>query len=59
MKSGQFVMTRSNLVAEVLKKSGYTLLYDQNDTWTFLNNGKHNFSEEERKHTVITNKMFM
>ena len=59
MKSGRFVMTRSKMVAEVLKKSGYTLLSNQNNTWIFLNDGKHTFSAEERKHTVVSNKMFI
>lgn len=59
MGKQNFVMTRSNLVADVLKKNGFTFVSHQGDTWTFLNDGKHTFSEDEKQHTVITNKIFV
>ena len=59
MQGNKFVLTKSNLVADVLKQSGFTLVSHQNDTWTFMNDGRHTFSQDEKKEAVFTDKLFL
>lgn len=56
---GNFVITKSNLIADVLKESGFTLVSHQGEVWTFKNDGKHTFSQDEKKDAVFTNKVFL
>lgn len=59
MKEKKFIITKSNLVADMLKHSGYTLVSQQGEMWTFMNNGKHTFSQDEKKDAVFTDKIFL
>jgi hypothetical protein len=59
IKMNKYIITKSKLVAEVLKKSGYTLLSDKDEAWTFLNCGKKCLSNEEIKEVCYTNKIFL
>ena len=55
----RFVITKSDMVADVLKKGGFTLVSHQGDTWTFLNDGNHSFSKEDKKEVTYSNKLFI
>lgn len=55
----KYVITKSNLVAEVLKASKYTLLSNKDGIWTFKNDGKNTLSNDERKGMVFTDKIFL
>lgn len=55
----KYIITKSAIVAETLKKSGYTLMSHKEDIWTFLNDGKHALSVEDKKETVYCNKLFL
>ena len=59
MKEKKFIITKSNLVADMLKHSGYTLVSQQGEMWTFMNNGKHTFSQDDKKEMVFSNKLFL
>lgn len=56
---GNFVITKSNLIADVLKHCGFTLVSHQGEVWTFMNDGKHMFSQNDKKEMVFTDKMFL
>jgi len=55
----KYIITKSDLVSEVLKKSGYTLMSHKDGIWTFFNDGKKMLSAEDKKGMVFTNKIFL
>lgn len=55
----KYVITKSNLVADVLKKFGYTLMSYKEGVWTFLNDGEHMLSAQDKKEVVFSNKVFL
>lgn len=59
MKMQKYVITKSDIVADVLKKSNYSLLSHKEGVWTFLNDGKHMLSAEDKKEMVFSNKLFL
>ena len=52
-----FIKTNSESIAIQLKKLGFTELPKQGTFFVFLNNGTANFSEEDRKKVIYTNKL--
>ena len=55
----KYIITKSNLVADILKKTGYTILSEKDGSWTFLNDGRQNLSADQKKDVVFSNKMFL
>ena len=55
----KYIITKSALTAEILEKSGYTLMSHKSDIWTFLNDEKHTLSAEDKKEIVFSNKLFL
>ena len=51
--NGNFVKTRDKNVATELQESGFTFLGEAGGIFTFVNDGKVNFSAEERKQKKI------
>ena len=58
---GKYIITKSVFVAEALKKSGYTLLSnnEKDGVWIFHNDGKQMLSADEKKEMVYSNKIFL
>lgn len=52
-----FIKTNSESIAIQLKKLGFTELPKQGTFFVFLNNGTANFSEEDKKKVIYTNKL--
>ena len=52
-----FIKTSDTELANELRASGYKELKSQGKFFVFLNNGKANFSAEQSKKMVLTNKM--
>jgi len=52
-----FIKTSDAELASELRASGYKELKSQGKFFVFLNNGKTNFSDDQNKKMVITNKM--
>lgn len=59
MKIQKYIITKFDIVADVLSKSGYSLLSHKEGIWTFLNDGKHALSAEDKKEMVFSNKLFL
>lgn len=55
----KYIITKSDLVSVVLKQSGYTLMSHKDGIWTFLNDGKRELSDKEKKGMVFTDKIFL
>lgn len=53
----QFIRTSDCQVAEELRKNGFAELAKQGSFYVFINNGKINFSDEEKKKVVYSNLM--
>ena len=53
----KFIKTQDAELAEVLRGQGFKELKPQGRFFVFINNGKANFSKEERKKVAYTNKM--
>ena len=50
-----FIKTNDVALAAKLRKSGYTAVGQENQTFVFLNNGKLTFSESDKNKIVYTN----
>lgn len=55
----KFIKTQDVSTSEQLKKLGFTELPKQGSFFVFINDGKANFSSEEKKKMVYTNIMLM
>lgn len=53
----KFIKTSDEELAVVLRASGYKELKKQGKFFVFLNNGKLNFSAEQKKKMACTNKL--
>lgn len=59
MKKKTFIRTSDENTAEKLRQSGFTEMKESSTTsYCFLNDGKLNFSLEEEKNIVYTDKMY-
>ena len=52
-----FIKTSDEELAKTLRFSGYKELKKQGKFFVFLNNGKLNFTQDQKKKMVYTNKM--
>lgn len=52
-----FIKTQDEELANTLRSLGYKELKAQGKFFVFINNGKVNFSTEEKKKFIYTNKM--
>lgn len=53
----KFIKTQDAELANTLRTLGYKELKEQGKFFVFINNGKVNFSTEEKKKLMYTNKM--
>ena len=53
----KFVNTSDSAVADELRKAGFTELPKEGNMFVFLNDGHANFSDDDKKKVVYTNKM--
>lgn len=53
----KFIKTQDAELANTLRTLGYKELKEQGKFFVFINNGKVNFSTEEKKKLIYTNKM--
>lgn len=59
MEKQNFVKTTDPLVAEELRKSGFTELEQSGGFYNFINNGMANFSEDKKNKIAFTNVMVL
>ena len=53
-KKQKFIYTMDASIADRLKKQGFTLLYDNNGNYIFMNNGILTFKEDENQKDVLS-----
>ena len=53
----KFVKTSDSAVVDELRKAGFTELPKEGNMFVFLNDGHANFSDDDKKKVVYTNKM--
>ena len=53
----KFAKTSDGAVADELRKAGFTELPKEGSLFVFLNDGHANFSDDDKKKVIYTNKM--
>lgn len=51
----KFVKTTDKAIADKMKKSGYVLVNEVNNIFTFVNSGTLTFSDDEKKKVIYSN----
>lgn len=59
MGMGKYIITKSNVVALMLKTYGYTLLSEKDGVFTFMNDGRVTLAADEKREVSYTNKIFL
>lgn len=55
MKQGKFIVTMDKDIAKKLSEKGLQMISSVGNTYTFINNGNVNFSENENQKITFTN----
>lgn len=52
-----FILVSDKIIGEMMKKQGFVCVHENDETYTFINNGKFVFSSEDKHKVVFTNKL--